>query len=192
MKTQLLPAFRLTLVLLVLCAVLYPALIWAGAHLAPGGGQGVTVRHHGRVVGFANVGQKFDRPEYFNSRPSAVDYNASGSAGSNKGPSNPEYLAEVHTRVEAFLQQNPTVKAGNVPAELVTASGSGLDPHLSPAGAYAQVARVARLRRLPVVRVRALVAAHVEEPIFVFFGPAKVNVLALNLALDDLAPLPRR
>ncbi|PJJ60438.1 potassium-transporting ATPase subunit KdpC [Hymenobacter chitinivorans] len=189
MKTQLIPALRLTLVMLVLCCGLYPALVWAAAQVAPGRGEGVQVNHKGRVVGFANVGQKFDRPEYFTSRPSAADYHADASSGSNKGPSNPVYLAEVHTRVEAFLQQNPTVKAGEVPAELVTASGSGLDPHLSPEGAYAQVARVARLRRLPEARVRELVAAHVEEPIFAFFGPAKVNVLALNLALDELAPL---
>jgi K+-transporting ATPase ATPase C chain len=186
MKTHLLPAFRLTLALLLVCCVAYPALVWAGAQLAPNSGQGEIIRHKGRVVGFANVGQKFDRPEYFNSRPSAVDYNASGSGGSNKGPSNPEYLATVHTRVEAFLSQNPTVKRADVPAELVTASGSGLDPHLSPAGAYAQVERVARLRNLPVAQVRALVAAHIEEPLIVFFGPAKVNVLRLNLALDSL------
>ncbi|RYU76446.1 potassium-transporting ATPase subunit KdpC [Hymenobacter persicinus] len=187
MKQNLLPALRLTLVLLVVCCLIYPVLVWAGAQLAPAAGQGVTVRHRGRVVGYANVGQKFDQPRYFNSRPSAVDYNAAGSAGSNKGPTNPAYLAEVHTRVEAFLQQNPTVAPGQVPAELVTASGSGLDPHLSPAGAYAQVERVARLRHLPVARVRALVAAHVEEPLIVFFGPAKVNVLALNVALDELS-----
>ncbi|UOQ70909.1 potassium-transporting ATPase subunit KdpC [Hymenobacter cellulosilyticus] len=192
MKNQLIPALRLTLVMLVLCCGLYPVLVWAAAQVAPGRGEGVQITHQGRVVGFTNVGQKFDRPEYFTSRPSAVDYNASGSAGSNKGPSNPEYLAEVHTRVEAFLTQNPTVKRGDVPAELVTASGSGLDPHLSPEGAYAQAERVARLRRLPTERVRALVAAHVEEPIFAFFGPAKVNLLALNLALDELAPLPQR
>ncbi|TGE25175.1 potassium-transporting ATPase subunit KdpC [Hymenobacter aquaticus] len=186
MKQHLLPAFRLTLVLLVLCAVVYPALIWAGAQLAPAGGQGETIRHRGRVVGFANVGQKFDRPEYFSSRPSAVDYNAAGSAGSNKGPSNPDYLATVHTRVGAFLQANPTVGAGRLPAELVTASGSGLDPHLSPAGAYAQVERVARLRGLPAAQVRALVDSHVDEPLIVFFGPPTVNVLRLNLALDSL------
>ncbi|WP_133272579.1 potassium-transporting ATPase subunit KdpC [Hymenobacter radiodurans] len=188
MKTHLLPAFRLTLVLLVVCCSVYPLLVWSGAQLAPNQGQGETISHNGRVVGFANVGQKFDRPEYFNSRPSAVDYNASGSAGSNKGPSNPDYLREVHTRAGALLQQNPTLQFGQIPGELVTASGSGLDPHLSPAGAYAQVARVARLRGLPAGRVRALVAAHVEEPLIVFFGPAKVNVLRLNLALDKLHP----
>lgn len=186
MKTHLFPALRLSFAMLVLCCLVYPALVWSAAQLAPGHGEGVQLTHKGRTVGFANVGQKFDRPDYFNSRPSAVNYAADGSGGSNKGPSNPEYLATVHTRVEAFLSQNPTVPLADVPAELVTASGSGLDPHLSPAGAYAQVERVARLRGLPVARVRALVAAQIEEPLIVFFGPAKVNVLRLNLALDAL------
>ena len=191
MKNNLTSAFRLTLALLVLCCGVYPALVWGAAQVAPGQGRGVQVVHRGRVVGFLNVGQKFDQPAYFNSRPSAVGYAADGSGGSNKGPSNPAYLAEVQTRVGAFRQQNPGVRPGQVPAELVTASGSGLDPHLSPAGAYAQVARVARLRGLPVAKVRALVAAHVQEPLFVLLGPVTVNVLQLNLALDELAPLPR-
>lgn len=191
MKTNFFPALRLTLALLGLCCIVYPALVWSVAQLAPGAGKGVQLSQNGRVVGFANVGQKFDRPEYFNTRPSAVGYNASGSGGSNKGPSNPAYLEEVQTRVDAFLRQNPTVPLGQVPAELVTASGSGLDPHLSPAGAYAQADRIARLRGLPATRIQQLVAAHIEEPIFVFFGPAKVNVLRLNLALDELAPIRR-
>lgn len=186
MKTHVFPALRLSAALLVLCCIVYPALVWSAAQLAPGHGEGAQLTHNGRVVGFANVGQKFDRPEYFNTRPSAVNYAADGSGGSNKGPSNPEYLTTVHTRVEAFLSQNPTVPLADVPAELVTASGSGLDPHLSPAGAYAQVDRVARLRGLPAARVRALVKAQMEEPLIVFFGPATVNVLRLNLALDAL------
>ena len=185
MKKNLIPAFRLTLVLLVLCAVLYPLLIWGAAQLAPGQGRGVTVSQNGRVVGYANVGQKFDRPEYFNGRPSAVDYNAAGSAGSNKGPSNPEYLAVVQQRLDTLLLQNPGVTKNQVPAELITASGSGLDPHLSPAGAAVQVARVAAARKLDVARVQALVQANTETGLV---APARVNVLRLNLALDALAP----
>ena len=186
MKNNLTSAFRLTLALLVLCCIVYPALVWGAAQAAPGRGQGQQVSRNGRVVGFVHMGQKFDRPEYFNSRPSAVGYAADGSGGSNKGPSNPDYLREVQTRAGAFLQQNPSIRSGQIPAELVTASGSGLDPHLSPAGAYAQVERVARLRGLPVAQVRALVAARVQEPIFVFLGPPTINVLQLNLALDSL------
>jgi K+-transporting ATPase ATPase C chain len=184
MKNQLIPAVRLTAVLLVLCCVIYPAVVWAVAQLAPGRGEGVQITRNGRVVGFANVGQKFDRPEYFNSRPSAADYHADGSSGSNKGPSNPEYLATVKARLDTFLLKNPGVTAAQVPAELVTASGSGLDPHLSPQGALVQVARVAAARQLPAASVQALVQQHVETSVF---GPDHVNVLQLNLALDGLA-----
>ena len=183
MKSQLFSALRLTLVLMVLCCGLYPALVWAAAQLAPGKGEGEQITRNGRVVGFANVGQKFDKPEYFNSRPSAADYHADASSGSNKGPSNPEYLAVVKARLDTFLLQNPGVQAADVPAELITASGSGLDPHLSPAGALVQVARVARARKLDAARVQALVLQQVEtNPV----GPDRVNVLKLNLALDAL------
>ena len=184
MKTQLFSAIRLTLALMVLCCVLYPALVWGVAQLAPGQGEGVQIAKNGRVVGFANVGQKFDKPEYFNSRPSAAGYHADASSGSNKGPSNPEYLAVVQARLDTFLLQNPGVRAADVPAELVTASGSGLDPHLSPAGALVQVARVARARRLDAARVEALVRQQTEPGTL---GPDHINVLKLNLALDALA-----
>ena len=184
MKTQFFSALRLTLAMLVLCCILYPALVWAAAQLAPGRGEGVQINRSGRVVGFANVGQKFTRPEYFNSRPSAADYHADASSGSNKGPSNPEYLALVKARLDTFLLQNPGVKAADVPAELITASGSGLDPHLSPQGAQVQVVRVAKARRLAPVRVQALLTSQTKtNPI----GPDQINVLRLNLALDSLA-----
>ena len=184
MKSQFLPALRLTLLMLVLCCIIYPVLVWAVAQLAPGHGEGVQVRQHGRLVGFANVGQRFDRPEYFSSRPSAASYHADGSSGSNKGPSNPDYLKEVQARLDTFLVHNPGVQRADVPAELLTASGSGLDPDLSPQGALVQVPRVARARGLAPARVRELVQQHTA---LVLFGPDKVNVLALNLALDELA-----
>ncbi|SHI69370.1 K+-transporting ATPase ATPase C chain [Hymenobacter daecheongensis DSM 21074] len=184
MKQNLLPAFRLTLVLLLVCCLIYPALVWAGAQLAPAGGQGETISHKGRVVGYDNLGQNFTRPDYFQGRPSAVDYNAAGSAGSNKGPSNPEYLAAVQARLDTFLVQNPGVTKAQVPAELLTASGSGLDPHLSPAAAAVQVARVAKARNLDTAKVQALVAQHTEHSVL---GPDRVNVLRLNVALDELA-----
>ena len=183
MKQNLLPALRLTLVLLVVCGLIYPALVWAGAQLAPNGGRGVTISHNGRLVGYANVGQQFDQLGYFQGRPSAVDYNAAGSAGSNKGPSNPEYLATVQARLDTFLIRNPGVTKAQVPAELLTASGSGLDPHLSPAAAAVQIARVAAARRLPAPTVQALVTQHTEHALL---GPDRVNVLRLNVALDEL------
>jgi K+-transporting ATPase ATPase C chain len=183
MKSQFLPAIRLTLAMLVLCCVVYPAIVWAAAQLAPGQGQGEQIVHKGRLVGFANVGQKFTQARYFNSRPSAVDYHADGSAGSNKGPSNPDYLKDVQARLDTFLVHNPGVRAADVPAELLTASGSGLDPDLSGRGALVQVPRVAQARGLAPAKVQALVAQHIQMGTL---GPDRVNVLKLNLALDEL------
>ncbi len=186
MKNHLSPALRLTLVLLVLLAVLYPLLVAAIGKLAPGGGAGETVSVNGKVVGYARVGQKFTDDRYFNSRPSAVDYNAAGSAGSNKGPSNPDYLATVQARIDTFLVHNPGVTKAQIPAELVTASGSGLDPDLSPAAAKIQVARIARIRGISEAPLLQLVDRQTEGPLLGLFGPAKVNVLKLNVALDAL------
>ncbi|MBC7447421.1 MAG: potassium-transporting ATPase subunit KdpC [Hymenobacteraceae bacterium] len=175
----------LSLLLLVLCSVAYPLLLNGLAQLAPGHGTGETLAANGRVVGFARVGQRFTQARYFNSRPSAVDYNAAGSAGSNKAPSNPEYRALVKARLDTFLLRNPGVTAAEVPGELLTASGSGLDPDLSPQGALVQVPRVAKARGVSSAVVRALVEAHVERPVL---GAAHVNLLALNGALDKLPP----
>ena len=186
MKKYILPSVKITVVFIIICAVIYPLLISAVGKLAPGGGNGETVTENGKVVGYANIGQKFTEDRYFWTRPSAVDYNAAGSAGSNKGPSNPDYLLDVEAKIDTFLVHNPGVKKADIPAELVTYSGSGLDPDLSPAAAYIQVARVARVRHLPQKQVRDLVTAHIQQPLIGLFGPAKVNVLKLNLALDTL------
>ncbi len=176
----------MTLLCLVSFCVAYPLAIWGVAQLAPNHGRGEVIEKNGRVVGFANVGQKFAEDRYFNSRPSAVEYNAAGSGGSNKGPSNPEYLAQVQARIDTFLVHNPTIKKSEIPSELVTASGSGLDPDLSPAAAMVQVPRIAKLRNLPPDQVRALVTQHTQPPLLGLFGPERVNVLRLNLALDEL------
>ena len=186
MKSHIGPAIRLTLIMLVLLAVIYPLLVAGIARLAPGGGKGETVSVDGKVVGYKLIGQNFTEDRYFNSRPSAVDYNAAGSAGSNKGPSNPDYLKTVQARIDTFLVHNPGVDKAAIPAELVTASGSGLDPDLSPAGAKIQVARIAKVRGLPVDRLTQLVDEQTQAPLLGIFGPAKVNVLALNAALDQL------
>ena len=172
--------------MLVLLAVIYPLLVAGIARLAPGEGKGETVTVNGKVVGYKLIGQKFTEDRYFNSRPSAVDYNAAGSAGSNKGPSNPDYLKTVQARIDTFLVHNPGVDKAAIPAELVTASGSGLDPDLSPAGAQIQVARIAKVRGLSANRLTQLVDEQTEGPLLGVFGPAKVNVLALNVALDEL------
>jgi len=173
-------------VLVLVLAGLYPLLIAGVAKMAPGKGDGETVTFNGRVVGYANIGQKFTEDKYFWSRPSAVDYNAAGSAGSNKGPSNPDYLKIVQERIDTFLAHNPGVQKDDIPAELVTASGSGLDPDLSPAAAEIQVARIAKARGIQEERVKALVKEHTQGPLFGFMGPEKVNVLRLNVALDNL------
>lgn len=186
MKNHLSPAIRLTLVLLVLLAVVYPLVVAAIGKLTPGGGAGETVTVNGRVVGYSRIGQKFTDDRYFNSRPSAVDYNAAGSAGSNKGPSNPDYLATVRARIDTFLVHNPGVTKEQIPAELVTASGSGLDPDLSPAGAKIQVARIAKVRGISEQALTDLVDRQTEGPLLGLFGPAKVNVLKLNVALDAM------
>ncbi|MGF7073631.1 K(+)-transporting ATPase subunit C [Mucilaginibacter sp. 3215] len=186
MKTYLLPSIKLTLILIVLTAGIYPLAIAGIGKFTPGKGDGETITYKGRVVGYANIGQKFTKDEYFWGRPSAVDYNAAGSGGSNKGPSNPDYLKQVEGRIEDFLKHNPGVTRSQIPAELVTASGSGLDPDLSPAGAKVQVARVAKVRGLSVDAVNKLVDEHTEQPLLGLFGPAKVNVLKLNVALDGL------
>jgi potassium-transporting ATPase KdpC subunit len=186
MKKYVWPSLKLSLVFIILCAVLYPLLIAGVAKLAPGRGKGETVMVNGKVVGYANIGQKFTDDKYFWSRPSAVDYNAAGSAGSNKGPSNPDYLKQVQDRIDSFLVHNPSVKKEEIPAELVTASGSGLDPDLSPAGAKVQVKRIAAVRKLDEEQILFLIDKQTEGPLLGMFGPAKVNVLKLNIELDKL------
>lgn len=186
MKKYILPSLKITLVFLVICSLLYPLFIAAIGKLTPGRGKGETVIVNGKIVGYANIGQKFDQDKYFWSRPSAVGYNAAGSAGSNKGPTNPDYLKDVQSKIDTFLRHNPGVSKEQIPAELVTYSGSGLDPDLSPMGAYVQVVRIAKVRNLPAEKINSLVAQHVEKALFGIFGPEKVNVLKLNVDLDNL------
>ncbi|AFD08777.1 potassium-transporting ATPase subunit KdpC [Solitalea canadensis] len=185
MKKYLLPSIMITGILSVLLAGLYPLFLSGIAKFVPGNGDGEKVMAKGRVVGYANVGQKFTDDKYFQGRPSAVDYNAAGSGGSNKGPSNPDYLKTVQERIDTFMVHNPTVKKEDIPAELVTASGSGLDPDLSPAGANAQAPRIAKVRGVAVEKLYKLIDQHTENQLF-GLGPQKVNVLKLNVALDEL------
>ncbi len=170
--------------MVVLLAVIYPMAIFGIAQLAPNKGEGETVTVNGKVVGYQKIGQKFDKSYYFWGRPSAVDYNAAGSAGSNKGPSNPDYLALVQKRIDTFLIVHPYLKKSEIPSDMVTASGSGLDPNISPQGALVQVKRVAKERNLSEEKVKALVQAKINTPAVI--GAASVNVLELNVALDEL------
>jgi len=186
MKTYLLPSLKLTIILLVLLSGIYPLFIALVAKLAPGGGDGVTVVVNGKTVGYENIAQSFKSDKYFQSRPSAVGYNAAGSGASNKGPTNPDYLKTVHAAIDTFMRHNPGISKADIPAELVTASGSGLDPDLSPEGAKIQIKRVARLRNMPEQDLVKLVNEHTEGPLLGLFGPSKINVLKLNIALDEL------
>lgn len=187
MKTNLLPALRLTLVCILFFSGVYSAIVWGMAlAIAPNGGKGETVQVNGKTVGYALIGQKFTGDKYFWSRPSAVDYNAASSCGSNKGPSNPDYLAQVQERLDTFIAHNPTVQKSDVPAELVTASGSGLDPDLSPKAALVQVERIAKLRNISKQKLVDLVNSQTQKPVLGLMGTARVNVLQLNIALDNL------
>ncbi|HTI94151.1 MAG TPA: K(+)-transporting ATPase subunit C [Puia sp.] len=184
MKQHILPALKLTIVCIVFFCGIYSLVILGVARLAPNKGEGETLKLKGKVVGYALEGQAFTQDNYFWSRPSAVGYNAAGSAGSNKGPSNPDYLKDVQTHIDSFLVHNPGVKKEEVPAELVTYSGSGLDPDVSPEGARVQIKRVAAARHLQEGELNALVDRYTEKPLLGLFGPARVNVLKLNIALE--------
>ena len=175
---------KFTVSMIVLFAVIYPLAIYGIAQFAPNHGKGETISVNGKVVGYQKIGQKFDKSNYFWGRPSAVDYNAAGSAGSNKGPSNPEYLALVQTRIDTFLIVHPYLKKSAIPSDMVTASGSGLDPNISPEGALIQVKRVAKERKLSEEKVKALVETKINKPSVM--GTSTVNVLELNVALDEL------
>ena len=187
MISTLLKSFKLTIAFCVLFSVCYIFILWVFAQVAgPNKGNAAVLELDGKVVGAANVGQAFTKDIYFWGRPSCAGsgYDASSSAGSNKGPSNEEYLAEVQARIDTFLLHHPYLKREEVPAEMVTASGSGLDPDISPKAAYLQVQRVAEARGLSKDKVTAIIKANIEGPLLGVFGPKKVNVLKLNIALE--------
>ena len=186
MRSELKRAVLFTLATMLLFGVGYPIVVWGVAQAAfPAQAEGSMVRRaNGTVAGSSLIAQGFTAPEYFHSRPSAVDYNASSTGGSNYGPSNADHLKLVRERLDAVVAENG-VQPAAVPSELVTASGSGLDPHLPPQAIDLQVGRVARARNISAVDIRALVRAHTEGPLWGIFGRSRVNVLELNLALDE-------
>jgi K+-transporting ATPase ATPase C chain len=186
-RSQFRPAIVLTLALCVLTGLAYPGLVTGLARvLFPRQANGSLIERNGQVVGSELIGQPFAGAGYFHGRPSATGYNAAASAASNKGPTD---LKLADTLIKAAVDSAlvlDKVQRGKVPADLATASGSGLDPHISPASAALQVARVARARALSEDVVRALVARHTEGRTFGILGDPRVNVLLLNLALDGL------
>ncbi len=180
------PACALTVMLTVICGALYPAAVTSIAQtLFPWQASGSPITVNGRVVGSALIGQSFTRPEYFHGRPSAAGagYDANASGGTNRGPTDSTLTALIALRVDSAVTDGAV--RGRVPADLVTASGSGLDPHISPASARAQAARVARTRGVTASQVAALIERHVESRQLGILGEPRVNVLRLNLALDS-------
>jgi len=185
MKTHLLPATILTICCIIFFSGIYTVAMLGIAQFAPNHGKGEIITVDGKYY-YENIAQKFTDDKYFWSRPSAVDYNAAGSGGSNKGPTNPDYLKTVQDRIDSFIAHNPSVKKSDIPSELVTASGSGQDPNLSPEGARVQIARIAKARNISGERITSLVNENIEKPLLGLFGTSKVNVLKLNIALDNL------
>ena len=188
MKDQLRPALTMLIVLTVLTGLIYPLTVTGLAQLFfPGQANGSLIMQEGKVVGSELIGQYFDKPEYFWSRPSATSpfaYNAAASGGSNLGPTNPVLIEAVRVRIVALRAVDP----GNdspIPVDLVTASGSGLDPHISPTAAQYQVKRVARARGIDEVAVHDLVVKYTHGRQFGVLGEPRVNVVLLNLALDE-------
>jgi K+-transporting ATPase ATPase C chain len=186
MKQHIVPAIRLTIFCLIFFSGIYTLLIYGIAQFAPNHGESEKIEVNGKTVGYRLEAQNFSNDKYFISRPSAVGYNAAGSGGSNKGPTNPDYLKDVQARIDSFLVHNKSIQKEQITSELVTSSGSGLDPDISPAGAYVQVPRIAAARGLSPEKVHSIVEESIQRPLLGIFGTERVNVLTLNLALDNI------
>jgi K+-transporting ATPase ATPase C chain len=191
MWKQILPAIRVTLTLTVLTGLLYPGVVTGLCQLLfPQSANGSLITQNGHVIGSALIGQNFARPDYFQPRPSAAGndgYDPTASSGSNFGPTSQKLADRVKASVEKFRKENPDY-TGPIPADLLTASGSGLDPHISPASAAAQGPRVAKARGVPQEQIQQLIEQCTEDRDLGFLGEPRVNVLKLNLALDQRYP----
>jgi K+-transporting ATPase ATPase C chain len=192
MRYQIIPAFRITLLMTILTGLIYPGIVWGLCQLLfPHRANGSMVEAQGRVVGSALIGQNFAKPIYFHPRPSAAGsngYDASASGASNYGPTNQKLIDRVRTDVEKFRNENPNFQ-GPIPADLLTTSASGLDPDLSPASALAQAPRVAKERGATLEQVQKLITQTTEGRTLGLLGEPRVNVLALNLELDRQFPI---
>ena len=191
---QLMIAIRVTVAFTLLTGVAYPLLVTGLAKAVfPHQAGGSLIQANGKTTGSELIGQRFTRPEYFHGRPSAAGsdgYDGLASGGSNLGPTNKALVDRVQADLKKFRDENPTF-TGPVPADLLTGSGSGLDPDISPASADAQVVRVAAARGMNADALRQLVAAHTEDRQFGLLGEPRVNVLKLNLVLDQVAPVKK-
>ena len=194
LRKQLRPAILMTLVLCVVTGFIYPGVVTGLAQLIfPRQANGSLVTVNGHVVGSALIGQPFARPEYFHPRPSAAGsgYDASASSGTNKGPTDAKLADTLIMQAVDSAVKNDGARKGEIPSDMVTSSASGLDPHISPANAYLQVARVARARGVDSTAVRALLDRRVDGRQFGFFGEPQVNVLLLNIAVDSVFGVPK-
>ncbi len=190
MLRQFIIALRMTTVLTLLTGLAYPDVVTGLAErLYPSQAAGSLVWKDGKAIGSVLIGQNFTKPEYFHPRPSAVSYDASNSGGSNLGPTNQALINRIREDLERFHKENPDY-SGPVPADLLTTSASGLDPHISPASALAQAPRVAKARGIPLAEVERLIEEKTKKRQLGILGEPRVNVLALNLALDQRFPLP--
>jgi len=191
MWRQFAPALRITLAFTVLTGLLYPGLVTGVCQLLfPRQANGSLVEVNGQAVGSSLIGQNFTKPEYFHPRPSAAGsdgYDASASAGSNYGPTNQKLIDRVKASADQFRKENPDY-SGPIPSDLVTTSGSGLDPDISAASGEAQAPRIAKARGITVDQVRQLIASNTDGRALGFLGEPRVNVLALNLDLDRQFP----
>jgi K+-transporting ATPase ATPase C chain len=194
MWEQILPGLRIKIFMTLLLGVVYPLAITGICQvLFPHQANGSLITARGKVIGSELIGQNFSKPEYFQPRPSAAGndgYDPTASGGSNYGPTNQKLIDRVKASVEKFRKDNPDYQ-GPIPADLVTASASGLDPHISPASAEAQAARVAKARSVPVEQVKQLAAQFTERPDLGILGEPRVNVLKLNLELDRTIPFKK-
>lgn len=189
MLSHIRPSLTLLAVMTLVTGVAYPLAVTGVAELAfPHQAHGSLIERDGQVVGSELIAQAFTRPEYLHGRPSAADYNAANSSGSNLGPTSAPLVESVTERVRAARAENPG-ETGPVPTDLVTASGSGLDPDISPAGAFYQVGRIAAARGIPEADLRAMVAEFTKARDFGVLGEPRVNVLEFNLALDARWPM---
>lgn len=193
MRYQLLPALRMTFVMTVLTGLIYPGIVTGLCQmLFPRRANGSLINVEGRIVGSALIGQNFSKPQYFHPRPSAAGndgYDASASNATNFGPTNQKLMDRVKANVDKFRKENPGYD-GPIPADLLTTSGSGLDPDLSPASALAQAPRVAQARGVSLEQVQQFIAQNTQGRTLGFMGEPRVNVLALNMELDKRFPLP--
>jgi K+-transporting ATPase ATPase C chain len=191
-RNQVRPAILLTFVLIVLTGLIYPGIVTTVAQLVfPRQARGSLVVQNGKTVGSSLIGQKFSEPWYFHPRPSAAGdgYDATASGGTNKGPTDRKLVDTLIAGAVAQVESEGASR-GKIPADMVTSSASGLDPHISPANALIQVARVAAARGVDSSQVRDLALHYVEGRQFGFLGEPRVNVLALNIALDNAFPHP--